>query len=290
MEFEGGTGKLKIVSPVRVTVRDGNMTARLILQSSHYDYMKVDGEKYLPLEGEGAVEGCSVFDIPIKSPDESIDVIGDTTAMSTPHEIEYKLKFDWSVIDGLEGGPENMSNVSDTSDALDGSKEMNASGRADASNGDPAIVSLDNIETVRADDGTVIPKNITGPDGKVIEFTDTVERKYAQMFSIALSDDGYAFIHIEGSGDHLVNLCKPIENIYLVSSSAMDIFATLDEDLSDLAFTGLDKKDCKVEAAVNAMDKGTLKYAGKYSAPDYELMLSEGCDLAIESTMILHAP
>ena len=31
-------------------------------------------------------------------------------------------------------------------------------------------------------------------------------------------------------------------------------------------------------------------YAGKYNAPDYELILNEGCNLAIESTMIYHCP
>lgn len=33
-----------------------------------------------------------------------------------------------------------------------------------------------------------------------------------------------------------------------------------------------------------------MLYAGKYSAPDYERIVSEGCDLAVESTMIYHNP
>ncbi len=38
------------------------------------------------------------------------------------------------------------------------------------------------------------------------------------------------------------------------------------------------------------MNAGTMIFAGKYSEPDYELLVSENCDLAIESTMILHSP
>ena len=33
-----------------------------------------------------------------------------------------------------------------------------------------------------------------------------------------------------------------------------------------------------------------MLYAGKYRMPDYELILSKGCDLAIENTMIFHDP
>jgi iron complex transport system substrate-binding protein len=38
------------------------------------------------------------------------------------------------------------------------------------------------------------------------------------------------------------------------------------------------------------MERGEIVYAGRYSAPDYELMMALGCRLAIESTMITHTP
>ena len=38
------------------------------------------------------------------------------------------------------------------------------------------------------------------------------------------------------------------------------------------------------------MQNGAMLYAGKYSAPDYELIYAEQCDLAVESTMIYHSP
>ena len=87
--FEGGSGKAEILSPVSVRVADGKASALVQWSSPHYDYMIVDGEKYLPVN----TEGNSVFEIPVPVLDEPMDVIGDTVAMSKPHEVEYKLTF-----------------------------------------------------------------------------------------------------------------------------------------------------------------------------------------------------
>ena len=53
-------------------------------------YMLVDGQRYDVL----TTEGGSTFEIPVRALDTPLTVIGDTTAMSTPHEIEYTLTFD----------------------------------------------------------------------------------------------------------------------------------------------------------------------------------------------------
>ena len=87
--FAGGSGKASVASPALLTVSSGACTARIEWSSSNYDYMKVDGEQYLPVN----TEGNSVFLIPVTVFDQTITVIGDTTAMSTPHEIEYTLTF-----------------------------------------------------------------------------------------------------------------------------------------------------------------------------------------------------
>lgn len=87
--FEGGSGKAEILSPVSVTVASGKAMATVQWNSSNYDYMIVDGEKYLPIN----TEGDSIFEIPVLIFDEPMDVIGDTVAMSKPHEIEYTLTF-----------------------------------------------------------------------------------------------------------------------------------------------------------------------------------------------------
>ena len=92
--FSGGSGKSHVESPVTITVADGKATATLIWSSSKYDYMVVDGTQYDVL----TTEPGSTFEIPVAAFDTDLTVIGDTTAMSTPHEIEYTLNFDSSTL------------------------------------------------------------------------------------------------------------------------------------------------------------------------------------------------
>ncbi len=88
--LEGGSGKSTVTSPAQLTIEDGEATAVIEWSSPHYDYMIVDGEKYLPVN----TDGNSVFEIPVAGFDGEIAVTADTIAMSTPHEIEYTLSFD----------------------------------------------------------------------------------------------------------------------------------------------------------------------------------------------------
>lgn len=86
--FGGGSGRAQILSPASVTVTGGNTVATVQWNSPNYDYMLVDGEKYLPVN----TEGDSTFEFPVVL-DEEMTVIGDTVAMSTPHEVEYTITF-----------------------------------------------------------------------------------------------------------------------------------------------------------------------------------------------------
>ncbi len=89
LTFEGGSGKASILSPAVITVEGGKMTATVQWDSPNYDYMLVDGEKYLSVN----TEGDSVFEIPVAAFDEPLSVVGDTVAMSTPHEVTYTVTF-----------------------------------------------------------------------------------------------------------------------------------------------------------------------------------------------------
>lgn len=95
VSLEGGSGKASVYPHTQLTVEDSKATARIIWNSSNYDYMVVDGEKYLPVPID---EDNSVFEIPVTVFDRKMPVSADTTAMSTPHEIEYTLYFDSSTI------------------------------------------------------------------------------------------------------------------------------------------------------------------------------------------------
>ena len=87
--LEGGSGRATVESPAALTVADGKMTATIVWSSPNYDYMIVDGEKYLPTN----TEGNSTFEIPVSALGVPLSVVADTVAMSTPHEIEYTLTF-----------------------------------------------------------------------------------------------------------------------------------------------------------------------------------------------------
>ena len=87
LTLEGGSGKATVESPAKLVVENGEAKVTLIWSSPNYDYMIVDGEKLTPINEEGN----STFEVPVKVLNEPFTVIGDTTAMSQPHEIEYKL-------------------------------------------------------------------------------------------------------------------------------------------------------------------------------------------------------
>ena len=87
--MEGGSGKAEILSPALLQVSKDQITAQIQWNSPNYDYMIVDGETFYPVN----TEGNSVFEIPAETFDVPVDVIGDTVAMSKPHEIEYTLTF-----------------------------------------------------------------------------------------------------------------------------------------------------------------------------------------------------
>lgn len=87
--LEGGSGRATVESPATLTVAGGAMTATVVWSSPNYDYMLIDGEKYLPIN----TEGNSTFEIPVAALDTALAVTADTVAMSTPHEIDYTLTF-----------------------------------------------------------------------------------------------------------------------------------------------------------------------------------------------------
>ena len=100
LTMEGGSGRASIQSPTQITVADGAATAILEWSSPNYDYMLVNGEKYLPVN----TEGNSVFEVPVEALDAPLTMIGDTVAMSTPHEVEYTVTFHSETLQSAEGG------------------------------------------------------------------------------------------------------------------------------------------------------------------------------------------
>lgn len=138
-----------------------------------------------------------------------------------------------------------------------------------------------------------------------LEFDHSMELVYADQFTLDTYREGYRIVTIGGTDRYLVVpedapvpagvpeevtvLQQPLDRIYLVATSAMDLFRELDA-LDRVRLSGTDASGWYIEEAKQAMERGDILYAGKYSAPDYERILAEGCDLALESTMIYHTP
>jgi len=282
VELLGGSGRASVTSPAKVEIKDGKAVATLEWSSPNYDYMVVDGEKYLPVN----TEGNSVFQIPVEAFDQDIAVIADTVAMSTPHEIEYTLNFHA----GENGQNAAKADTTEQEDA-DGAEK----GQQTAAVGEnPA-------------------KTAAAP----LTYDHSMELSYAENFAVDYYEGGYKLLTTQLNGDRilivpkhqqvpedaealvspsaegkpgkLIVLQEPVKNLYLVASSVMDMFAQLDS-MDAISMCGLKEEDWYIPAAKQAMKDGTLLYAGKYSQPDYELLLSQNCSMAIENSMIYHTP
>ncbi|MBO4298202.1 MAG: ABC transporter substrate-binding protein [Clostridia bacterium] len=136
-------------------------------------------------------------------------------------------------------------------------------------------------------------------------YESSMELDYAVGFSVDYYAGGYRLITVKDGGRYLavpegmsvpegldpgiVALRKPPENVYMAATAVMALFDRLDA-LDPVRFSSLREEDWHVENAAAAMRAGSMLFAGKYSEPDYELLVREGCGLAVESTMILHTP
>lgn len=282
VELLGGSGRASVTSPAKVEIKDGKAVATLEWSSPNYDYMVVDGEKYLPVN----TEGNSVFQIPVEAFDQDIAVIADTVAMSTPHEIEYTLNFH---------AGENGQNA-----AKAGTTEQEDADGAEKGQQTAAV-------------GENLAKTAAAP----LTYDHSMELSYAENFAVDYYEGGYKLLTTRLNGDRilivpkhqqapedaealvspsaegepgkLIVLQEPVKNLYLVASSVMDMFAQLDS-MDAISMCGLKEEDWYIPAAKQAMKDGTLLYAGKYSQPDYELLLSQNCSMAIENSMIYHTP
>ena len=137
-------------------------------------------------------------------------------------------------------------------------------------------------------------------------YESSMDLQYAENFAVDYYEGGYTMLTTTVDGQRflivpenkdipeniekdIVVLQRPMKDLYLVASAVMDMFSELD-GLGAITFSGQKAENWYVEEAKEAMENGDMLYAGKYSKPDYELLVSEGCTLAIENRMISHSP
>lgn len=138
-----------------------------------------------------------------------------------------------------------------------------------------------------------------------LKIENSMELSYATQFSVDYYTGGYKLISICDIGDYLLvpdgkNVPEGVpsditvidgtpKHVYLAATSGMDFIVKIG-CLDRLSFSGTKEDGWYIPEAKQAMQAQTLAYAGKYNAPNVEQMLAGDCDLAIESTMILHNP
>ena len=255
--FSGGSGRVTITC-TKLRIVGGQTLVTLVFSSPNYTKLVMDGVEYAAThDGD-----TSVFEVPAPV-SADFTVVGTTTAMSEPHDIEYTLH----IYLGEDGPAE--------ADAADDAPEMN--------------VALESRE-----------KELPG-----LVWQGELPLRYAREFAVDCYEGGYRLLSLsdgmrylvvpeggdvpDGLDDEVRVIRRPVRRAYLAATSAMALIDVLDA-VDAVRFSGTRREGWTVDGAVEAMARGDMLYAGKYSAPDYELLLGEGCDLAIESTMILHAP
>ena len=283
---EGGTGKVKITCE-EVTVKDGTAEAVIEFSSPHYEWVKKDDVTYEPENADEEGRKTSRFRIPVLLGEEQA-ISALTTAMSQPHEIEYTIFVSLTETAGGEAAADQETPEDELSD-----EEAYGSGGENA-----------RAESAIERDGNGAPL-LPG-----LTFRSVMEPEYAESWDIYEyeaqgAEAPYRLIDVHDSALYLLVpegaevpadlpkgitvLGMPLQDLYVAATSSMALFDAAGA-LDLVKLTGTDVKGWYIDAPKKALESGAMRYAGKYSAPDYELLQSSGCDLAVESMMILHTP
>ncbi len=143
------------------------------------------------------------------------------------------------------------------------------------------------------------------PEINGLTYESELPLEYAQKFKVYNYSEGYRLLDINDGTRYLVVpsdkeipeeldsditvLQMPLDKVYLTATSVMSLYDSLDA-MDQIRLSGTQANGWYIDNAVSAMESGDILFAGKYNEPDYELLISEDCDLTIESTMIFHSP
>ena len=306
---QGGTGKVRITCP-QVILTQGEAEAVIEFSSPHYDWVKVNGRQYDPENAQEQDRKNSVFRIPVVL-DEEMKISGLTTAMSEPHEIEYTLFISLTQKDGAdESEGSGIEGESADREAENSSQNDTESGAGDGED-TPAAGGKSPQQEASSEP----------PEFEGLTFVSAMEKAYAETFDIysyqpadGSTDAVYRLIDVHNSGQYLIlpektaaeasaaqqkivkNLPASVTvlkaapgSLYVAATSSMALLDAAGA-IGQVRMTGTKAEGWYIDAPKKALADGSMIYAGKYSAPDYELLASSGCDLAVESMMILHTP
>ena len=206
---------------------------------------------------------------------------------------------------------QSTSNVSESTAASDLSEntaestEKSSSAETDSESEVTEANSASGNNTASADGFATTDDVSDAPEITGVTIESKLVLNYAECFNVYYCADGYKILDVKDGAQYLlvpegkeapddldsdvIVIHQPLERIYMAATSPMALFDAIDS-LDAIRLSGETANNWYVQDAIDAMNAGTMIFAGKYSEPDYELLVSENCDLAIESTMILHAP
>ena len=220
LTLTGGSGRATVDHESTMTTVDGHSTVTVTWSSPNYDYMLVEGEKYLPVN----TEGNSVFEIPVPVLEEPFTVIGDTVAMSTPHEVEYELTV--SLSDSESGGEMSPAENEEGDNTNSNEAEIWLAGHLEGEN--------------------------------------QVALQYASGFTIRTYDSGARVYVINGEyylqapeepdnlPEAITYIKEQTDRIYVVGTGSMDYFVSA-QALDTVAYSSLQEQDWQLEAVQQAM-------------------------------------
>lgn len=164
----------------------------------------------------------------------------------------------------------------------------------------------DSMQSVSGETEQIVSVQTEDADGNRPEliYQGSMNLQYAEHFYVDYYEGGYKMLTVKDGTriltvpegmeipqvtDDVIVLREPVRDLYLVASAAMDMFGKLDA-IDTIRLSGQEEDGWYLKEAKEAMRRGDILYAGKYNKPDYELIVSEGCSLAIENVMITHSP
>ena len=307
---EGGTGKVIITCP-EVVLSGEDVQALIEFSSPHYEWVKVDGVQFDAENAGEADRRNSVFRIPAVL-DEKLKISALTTAMSEPHEIDYTLFISLTQKD--ESGTEGEKEAEKEAEAAEGQSADEKTAEGKTAEGKTAPEKT--AEGKNKEEKESEPPAIEG-----LVYVESMETAFAETFDIytyrladGSAEDTCRLIDVHDSGSYLILpesgsagksaawqktadavpasitvLQAPLDNLYVAATSSMALFDAAGA-IEQVKLTGTKADGWYIDAPKKALAEGRMTYAGKYSAPDYELLAASDCQLAVESMMILHTP
>ena len=305
--WSGGTGKVSI-SCSKVTVTGGQAYATITFSSTHYQYVKANGNVYYPSSKTGS---STSFVIPVEL-NKNNTIVGMTTAMSTAHEIKYTI-----FVYIAEAAKANAStrakgkeitvigvNGSDSSKTAAASKKLDEVA--------PEIIGLEYQSETKAEHAKYfkIYHYDQGITLLEIDMSKKTGRKAAgkkwkqssETSGLNPAEQEQAALYLNKVVKYLIvpeNAEIPAgldKEVIVVRQSADHIYAgnnktiSLMEELGQLdkvTAVGMKKNKCKNETIKEKMEEKEVIYAGTSGKLNYKKLVKNKCNLAILSSSVL---